>query len=940
MKTNIYIGCAALALAMTGVSASAQTEPQDSLVNVAFTQVAERDLILAVTSVDIAELSKKTASNGALSTLKSFVAGYNGNVWGQGPLVLIDGVPRDASMVKASEIDNISVLKDAAAVALYGSRGAKGVILITTKRGMQAPLTIDVRANAGAAFPKSYPKYLDAASYMTLYNEACTNDRKPLAYDPATIYNTAQGTNPYRYPDVNFYDSEYLRDFVPMGDVTAEIYGGTQNTHYYLNIGADMSKSLLKYGEHEKGRDFNFNVRGNVDMTISSRLKATTNAAIIINDNYSGRGDFWGTAASLRPNWISPWLPTSMMDPNNAQMQDYINTSTHLIDGKYLLGGTTSDQSNAFSEALAAGYTRQKYRKFLFDVGLEADLSGITEGLSFKAGYSVDYNAHYSEAYAQEYAVYQPTWGNINGQDMIVGLDKIKQDKSSTSEYVGQSTYHQTMMLNGHFDYARTFADVHNVTANLIGWGFQQQFSADSGHSGEGSYHKTTNLNFGLRAAYNYAHKYYIDLTGSMVHSSKLPEKKRNAFTPTAAIGWRLSEESFMKNATFFDDLKLTASYANLHQDLDISDYYMYMGDYQFSPSTGWYTWYDGEHGGSTATSKKGENDQLDYITRNEYRVGLETTFLNGMVNVVANYFNQTTNGLLTQGASTIYPSFYNSGLGNFLPYINFNKERRSGFDYTVNLNHKFGDWNVELGLVGMFYSSKVLRRDEVQDEDYLYAEGHALDASWGYICDGFFQSEEEIANSPRQTFGGTVRPGDLKYRDLNGDNIIDSKDRMDIAKMGWSAAPYTYGMNLTVGYKNFTLFATASGNSGAWYYKNNGYHWLRGTSKYSDVAWGRWTEATASTATYPRLTTENGNNNYQNSTFWLAKSDRFTLDNVQLTYELPKSVFGKCFIHGANVYVGAYDLLMFAPEREDLERNVGSQPQLRTVYLGFKVNI
>lgn len=184
------------------------------------------------------------------------------------------------------------------------------------------------------------------------------------------------------------------------------------------------------------------------------------------------------------------------------------------------------------------------------------------------------------------------------------------------------------------------------------------------------------------------------------------------------------------------------------------------------------------------------------------------------------------------------------------------------------------------------------------------------------------------------------MRPGDLKYRDINGDNVIDSKDRVDIGKMGWSAAPYTFGLNFTVKYKNFSLYASGTGATGLKYYKNNGYYWLRGTSKYSEVALGRWTPETAATATFPRLTTENGDNNYQNSTFWLAKGDRFDLSNLQLTYDFNSSVFSRTFIQGLSVYAGAYNLFTIAKERADMERNVGSQPQYRTIYLGFKVNI
>ncbi|MCF0244362.1 MAG: SusC/RagA family TonB-linked outer membrane protein [Bacteroidaceae bacterium] len=941
-KNNIYIGC--LALALTSVSpVLAQVETEDSVVNVAFGKVAKEDLVYAVSSLNMNELSKKTANNYSLSNVSSYISGYNGNVWGQGALVLIDGVPRDASMVKASEIESVTVMKDAAAVALYGSRAAKGVVLITTRRGKVAPLSIDVRGTAGWSVPKVFPKYLDSDCYMTLYNEACANDGIAPKYDAATIYNANQGTNPYRYPSLNLYSSDYLRQSKFNVNGTADVYGGTEKTRYYLNLGVDYNNSLIKYGEHANGKDFTFNVRGNVDMTLAEWLTATTNAAVIVNDNNTGRGDYWGNAANMRVNLegqFAPMLPISMMDTNNATIRDYIAASNHLIDGQYLLGGSTSYQSNALSEALVAGYTRQKYRKFLFDVAVKADLSGITKGLAFKTAFSVDYNTHYSEAYALGYAVYQPTWGNINGKDMIIGLNKINEDKSSTSEYVGQATYHQTMMFSAQFDYIRTFSDLHNVSANLVGWGYQQQYSADENHSGEGAYHRTSNVNLGLRAAYNYAHRYYVDFSGNVVHSAKLPEGKRNGFSPTVTLGWRISNEKFMENATWLDDLRITASYANIAQDIDISDYYMYKADYQFGPSYGWYQWADGSVGGSTASSRKGANDELTFIRRKEFRVGLDAAFLNRMFKLNLNYFNQTTSGLLTQGSSTIYPSFYNSGLGNFLPWKNFNEDRRSGFDFAARMDKKFGDWEVGIGFSGMVYTSKALTRDEVWENDYLYRQNHALDASWGYVCEGFFKDQSDIDNSPKQTFGGTVKPGDLKYSDINKDGVIDSKDQIDLGKMGWEAAPFTFGVNATVKWKNFTLFIAGGGRTGAYGYKSNAYYWNRGTSKFSEVALGRWTEATAATATYPRLTTGDGTNNYQNSTFWLYKTDNFTLNNVQLTYDLPKSIFNHIFIKGLSVYAGANDLVMLAKEREYMEMAIGSEPLYRSFYLGFKVNM
>ncbi len=937
----IYIGCIVCAmslLSMTGVQA--QEESKDSLVNVAFGKVAQEDLTHAISTVNTSELAKKTANNNSLVGLESFVGGYNGNIWGQGALVLVDGVPRSASNVRASEVETITVLKDAAAVVLYGSRAAKGVILITTKRGKESPMHIDVRANVGMNVPKSYPNYLDAGSYMTMYNEACRNDGIAERYDAGTIYNTAMGTNPYRYPNIDFYSSDYLRKFYTNSDVTGEVYGGNEKTRYYLNFGMAYANNLLKYGEAKKSYDMNFNVRGNVDMTLASWLKATTNAAIIFDNGYKGRGDFWGAASTLRPNWFAPLLPIDMMDLNVAHIQEYITNSNHLIDGKYLLGGTSADTTNPFSELLAAGYTKEKARRFMFDVAVMADLGSLLKGLSFKTAYSVDYTSYYSEAYAEKYAIYEPKWSNVNGKDMIIGLTKFNDDSKSTNEYVGKSTYDQTMTFSAQFDYARTFNKSHNVAATLLGWGYQTQNSADENNNAIGTdvkgsnYHRTSNVNLGLRASYNYDHRYYADFSGALVHSAKLPEGNRKAFSPSVTLGWRLSKEKFMESVDFVDDLKVTASYAKLHQDLDISDYYMYKG--YFSDKGGWYQWYDGNVGGNTTGSKRGGNPLLDFITREEIRAGVDVTLCNQLLRINANYFTQKTSGLLTRGASTIYPSFFDLGTDlSFLPWINYNEDKRTGFDFSLSANKKFGDFDATLGFNGMVFSSKAAIRDEVANESYLLRQGRALDATYGYVCEGFFQDEADIEKHAKQTFG-TVRPGDLKYKDINGDGVINSDDQIDLGAGGWAVSPFTFGLNLTLKYKNFTLFAMGAGQTGAVAFKNNSYYWNRGTSKFSEVVLGRWTENTKETAIYPRLTTSNGDNNYRNSTFWMYKNNVFRLSNVQLTYDFPKNTFNGTFIHGLSLYCGGSNLLTIAKEREYIEMNLGS-PQYRNFYLGFK---
>lgn len=928
---NIAFTAACVVLSV-GALAAEPAQADSAMVNVAFGRVAKADVVQAIAQVDKAALSRVLYSEDALAGVQGLVGGYNGNIWGQGPLVLVDGVPRSASLVKGTEVESVTIMKDAAAVALYGSQAAKGVVLITTKRGKNAPLTIDFRAHTGIDIPIAYPQYLDADCYMNLYNEACANDGKAPQYSQSDIYNTHMGNNIYRYPNTNYYSDDYLRSASFVANAVGEVYGGNEKTHYYVDFGMHYNNSLLKYGENKNAYDLNFNVRGNVDMTLAPWLKATTNAAVLFNNNYAGRGNFWGEANSMRPNWFAPLLPVSMMDRNVSSIDEYIKSSGHVHDGM-MFGGTSANTTNAFAELLSGGYIREKSRTFMFDVALMADLSSITKGLSFRGSYSVDYTSYYSEAFAENFAVYQPTWAQINGQDQIVGLQKFNEDKKATNEYVGKSTYDQTLTFSAQFDYARTFGRASNFAATLLGWGYQKSSSADENHDSS-TYHNPANVNAGLRLAYNWDHTYYVDFSGSVIHSARLAEGHREAFSPTLSAAWRISNEKFMKNVKWIDDLKISASAAKLHQDIDISDYYMYKG--QYINNGGWWQWYDGSAGGNTAGSKRGENLELGFVTRNEFRVGIDATLWGKLITLNANYFTQKTNGLLTQGASTIYPSYFNNGENfSFLPWTNFNEDYRHGVDFTVQANKKIGQVDVTLGFNGMVFDSEAAVRDEVAAYDYQLSAGHALDTQRGLICDGIFQSQEEIDAAPKQKFGGDVKPGDLKYRDINADGVIDSNDQIDLGKAGWSACPFTYGINLQLKWKQFTLFAYGVGQSGAIGFKTNEY--MRGGSKFTTVTLNRWTPETAATASYPRLTTTNGDNNYRNSTFWLYKTNLFRLSQLQLTYDFKAQPFGECFVKGLTVYAGANNLFRIASEKEYIETNYGSYPQTQNFYLGFK---
>lgn len=920
-------------MAVTAFNANAQTEQPDSLgekVNVAFKTVDKGDLLGGVSVIDMTELNKKNYSTYSLDALGAYVGGYNGDLWGQGDvLVLVDGVPRDANNVLPTEIDQITFMKSASAVVLYGSRAAKGAILITTKRGKREGLHVDVRGNATLFVPKAYPKYIGGAEYMTLYNEALANDGKDPVYTDEQIYNTAAGTNPYRYPDINFFSSDYIKKSYQRYDATAEFEGGGGFAHFYANIGLYHINDLMNFGEGKDNYTNRLNVRGNIDLKLNDYITGWVDANATFYDARSDLSNFWSSSATIRPTSqypLVPLIPISYIEANDATSQALIANSCYLVDGKYLLGGTQNEQTNPFAAMYAAGYNKYTSRQFQFDAGINIDLSKLLEGLSFRTQFAVDYATTYNTSINNEYAVYEASWNDYSGKDLITSLTKYGTDKSTGTQNLSGSTDKQTIMFSGQFDYDRAFGD-HNVNATFVAHGYQQTLS--------GEYHRTSNANLGLQVGYNYKRKYYLDFSAAAIHSAKLAEGHREAISPTVSAAWRLSEENFLKEASWIDDLKVNASWGIVNQDLDIEEYYMY--DNIFTATGTWWGWNEIANSMQTSDSRRGGNDDLTFIKRKEFRVGLDLSMFKGDVKLNTNFYTIETNGLLTT-PSTIYPNYFHTYWPetSFLPNMNYNNRRQTGLDFTLNLHKKVGEFDLALGFAGQYvFQNKNTKYNESVEYDWLKSEGQRVDALRGYQCLGYFKDQADVDGSAK--INNNTKPGDLKYKDQNGDGIIDDKDQVVIGQWG---SDFNYGINLTAKWRNLTLFINGTGSVGGNGVKNNSATWVYGDGKYSEIVRGRWTPETAATATYPRLTTEGGELNFVTSDYWMYSTSAFYLNKVQFTYDFPGSMFKDKLVKGLSVYVYGAGLLTIAKEREYMETNVGAAPQTRSYNLGVKISL
>ena len=929
---HIYKGlvvCATLAFGSMSAYAQDELTSEELLadngdkVHVAFRSTDQKDLLGGVSVIDVEELSKQAYTTYSLDFVENVVGGVNGNIWGNNEyLVVVDGMVRDANNVLPTEIDQITILKGAQAVVLYGPRAAKGVIQITTKRGQEGDLRINLHINSGFHFAKSLPKYMGSAEYMTYYNQARQNDGLAPLYSEEDIYNHGSGINPYRYPNLDMYSSDYIKKAYNRTEAIAEVTGGNQRVKYYTTFGYYKEGNLVKVGKNEDNYISRFFVRGNMDLKLNDILTAQADANVTFYDSYTAKGNWWSNAASLRPNRVAPLIPLEYIEEADKATWATINASNHLIGGKYFLGGTQLDPTNPIADAYAAGDSKFVSRQFQFNTLFNVDLKGLTKGLMFRARYGIDYSTTYNQGYDNTYASFEPVWTSYNGKEMIGEVTQYGEDSKSGSENVSNTTYRYTYNISAQFDYGRTFGEGHNVFAMVLGNIWQTQRN--------GEYHHMTNVNLGVQASYNYKQKYYVDFSAALPYSTKLPTKQRLGFSPTVTLGWRPTAESFFDD-TAFDDLMLTASYGVIDQDLDISDYFLWKS---VVVRDGWYSWAD--NGGESATKyDRGNNPNMDFIKRKEFNIGLRGSLWNQALTFDFNYFRSEMNGGLARTAS-IYPLYFTQvgyPTSSIIPYVNFNEDLRQGFDFSVYGKAKIGEVEAKLGVSGMYYTTEAKVRDENYANDYQTRIGRELNGIWGLESLGFFTSEEEIASAAKQTFG-EVKPGDIKYKDQNNDGQIDANDEVFL---GRSDTPFRLGVNLTLKWKDFTFFAMANGFFGGKGVKNSSYYWLSADSKYSEIARYTWTPETAATAIYPRLTTTDAANNNRTSDFWMYDADRITLGQVQITYDLPEHIFNNCFVKGLSVFAAGYNLLTFAKEREHLEMNVGSAPQTRFFNLGLK---
>lgn len=752
---------------------------------------------------------------------------------GTGLFIVIDGFQSTEAyfqQLTPQEIESITLLKDASATAIYGSKGANGVLLITTKRGTSDKIKINFSIQSGFQQPLRLPEFLGAYDYATLYNEALVNDGKSPFYTPMDLEAYKTGNDPIFHPDVDWYGT-ILRKAAPITNYNFTASGSNEYFRYFVLLNVLDDRSLYRKAGNvsdfsKNGTYTRYNFRTNIDVKLSKRLQGAVTLGGTIEDktnpgtseNTSGMFDLM---SSIAPNAFPVYVSTGMY-------------------------GGNSMYSNPLGDLMQTGYTSYNGRSLQAIFQLKGDLGFITPGLSVNG--AVGFNTYF-KSYSKKSRQYARYSVDRDNADEIIYTTygqntSLAGDESSSSQWRDYS-------LQASLNYNRTFNGLHNIDAIYLG--------SYNDYVVTGTDLSYKNIAMGGRVTYSYDKRYIGEFSFGYNGTENFPKGHRFGFFPAGSLGWILSNEAFLKGNPILNYLKLRASYGIVGNDNIGGIRYMFD------------QYYDGYgyHLGNSNNVQDGlvqgklANPDVTWEKEKKFNVGFEATLVN-KIDVSFDYFIQKRSNILSQPYRTV-PDY----LGISRPDINIGKVGNKGLETSIRYNgigKKDLTYFVETSL--WYAKNKVVYNAEaIQENEYLYGTGRIVGQPFVLEAIGFFKDEDDILKSPTQTFTD-VRPGDIKYKDQNKDGKIDSNDYYPI---GYTSMPQiTLGLHGGITFKGFDMDIFFQGAANRTVYCGGKYyHAFQNDAKVSSIALGRWTPETAETATYPRLSSENNLNNYQASSFW-----------------------------------------------------------------------
>lgn len=846
-----------------------------------------------------------------------WIRGISSFAGGTSPLVLIDGVERSLDDIDPAEIESFSILKDASASAMYGVRGANGVILVNTKRGKVGAPTVTFRVEQSFRKPTKLPEFIGAAEHMTLINNLAGR----TIYPQQRIDRTASGYDPDLYPDIDWVDA-LTKDLSENTRANLSIAGGSDFLRYSLtgsyfretgnlnrdeNLPYDTSTGLQKY-----------NVRANVDMDLTKTTLVRFNVG--------------GYLQNLRKN------SSSTTDVFNYAFETvpFVHPPIY-SDGRIPVD---SGRVNPWAMLTQTGYSRQTKSQIQSLVSVEQDLKMLTPGLKVRALFSFDvYNCKIH--YADRTPVY---YGIASGRDVEGNLIHTEPSNTGGSDFLNHHNGVEYGTTRTYFEaaatYNRLFNSLHRVDALLL-------FNRDSyDKGGIQPYH---HQGLAGRASYTYDSRYVAEFNFGYNGSENFAPGHRYGFFPSGAIGWVISNESFMADLTpKINKLKLRASVGQVgNDDIGSSRRFAYIttinqsvDGYRFGPTNGYFRG-DGIREGDVGVSN------LTWETVTKYNLGIEAGLWNAL-DIQFDVFKEDRKDIFMQ--RRIIPT--QVGFAT-TPYANFGKVKNHGLEAEINYHQNFGqDWTVGLRGTLTYAKNEVVEYDDPESVKGTYRSytGQSIGSLYGYWADGLYTADDFdsegklLPGLPVSELSADIRPGDIKYKDMNGDGVINSRDQGYIGGVTTPRLIYGFGGNLRFKNVDFNFFFQGTGDSyrmisvGSNIIPGSGMGTMYNIfANYTD-SWND--EVQSQDVFWPRLTYGKNTQNQVSSTWWKKNMSFLRLKTVELGYTLPKSFTRKYGSSNTRVYVSGNDLFYLSKFKlwdPELDTGTGLKyPTMRSIMVGL----
>lgn len=941
-----YIGYIPREIAVTGggklnISLNENIKELQEIVVVGYGTQKRLNVTGSVSSVSSSQLKQSPVANisnalagrlpGIISVQRGGEPGNDGaNIWIRGmgtygtansPLVMVDGLERSYDNIDPNEIEDITILKDASSTAVYGVRGANGVILITTKRGTSEKPQISVNLQSAVQQPTRLPEYLDSYDALKIYREGLKNDGLNAAmYTDEYLAKYRDRTNPtyqYLYPSVDW-QKEMLKPLSMMHQANINVNGKNSFVRYFVSVSYMQQNGLYKYDDVTEDYDIQaklnrYNFRSNVDLSISKNLDMEVNLGGIIRDrNYPNvnSGELWNRLKTTPPWWYSVKNP----------------------DGS--VAGVQGLGRNPYGMLTQQGYQRNFETTLQATAGFTWRLPWVTQGLSMKGRLSFD-TMNFRDVNRSKGVYTYRFMIDENETDLGKGVYTKVEEGTNTLDYGVSANGSKKVVMEFFFNYDRRFG-MHDVKGLLL---YNQQSYTEA--VGGGRNNAVSGLPYkyqGIvgRAAYSFDDRYFAEFNFGYNGSENFFRGRRFGFFPAVSAGWLLSNEEFIRETLpVVSLLKLRASVGIVGNDKS-GQRFLYQGKwildgpgYQFGQN------YDGAGYGGAEESATG-NEFVTWEQAKKTNLGIDVGLWNNDLKLEADLFYEKRDHILTQPL-TIPETI---GIQN-LPMINAGVVENKGFEAVLTFQKNYRDFGYFVRGNYSFARNKIINITEpkLTGREWQARTGRRINEHMGLTALGLFRDWDDIASSPKQTFG-PVQPGDIKYADLNGDGQIDSQDE---GFLGRTSIPEAMaGLSFGANYKGLDISVLFQGAFGAYVYYGGSsiYPFAQNSSILAEVRGNYYSESNPDThALYPRMTSNDNANNYRVSTFWHRKSDYVRLKNVEIGYTLPTSLMKRVGISQARIYLTGLNLFSwsgiktFDPEIPD---GTGSYPQQRVYNIGL----